>query len=270
MPTRDPQTFGITEVSDNFAFFQAPTREETCSIRNQYKLASLSTCEPVLPPPSAMLTNPSRMGSSSTGTSAYSSGPTGSYSSGPTSSHSSGPTASSPSSGPTGSSYSGPASSSSYSGPTSSHSSGTPALFTSPPPRTMARPKTRIPLFPHPALLMILFSLGICLPPPRTENFCHFLLPRRGSGHVLGYDTTRGTPHPSSVAKLLQRNPRNILLWLSQLQCLQSSGDLDPLAADDPHSLSLQLLFPCETCRKRMMGCLDCKSKNSPLSETLK
>ena len=264
---KDPETFGIKEISGNFAFFQQPTREECSSIKKQYKMASLSTCQPVLPPPTVLPNSP-RMGSCPAGTPAFSSGGAGSYSSG----HASGPTT--PSSGGAGSYSSGHASgpmSSSPSGPTSSPSTGTPALYTSPPPK-LARPRARIPLFPHPALLMILFTMGICLPTPKTKEFYPLLLhPRGWSGQVLSYSNNKEAPHhPSSVVQLLRRHPKSTFLWLSQLQCLQSSGNLDPLAADDPHSLSLQLLFPCPDCRRRMLSCPSCKSKNSPLSETEK
>ena len=145
------------------------------------------------------------------------------------------------------------------------------ALHTSPqsaPPRhTKGRRGKSGFSWPNYSLLFTLISLGLAIAPPKEDiphnqvaAFLHS--PRRGVGHdVLRKPSCCSNPFPS-LGKLLIRNPKSIALWLEVLQ-----ADIDPLAGDDVDSLGLQVLVPCDSCKKQIMSCPHCRSANSPLSE---
>ena len=230
-PDSNGRTFGVLGVVGHFQFFETPSYLDRESIVSQYHLSSVLATEPALPQPSQAPSPPKPSPDSLT--------------------HH-----------------------------TSTKASVQPArqdVLASKPPH--ANPQPAPPrhakgrggrsgfTWPNYSLLFALISLGLAIAPPKQDipyNQVGAILssPRRGVGQsVLHKPSCCSNPFPQ-LGKLLLRNPRSIQLWLEVLQ-----ADVDPLAEDDVDSLGLQVLVPCDSCKKQIMSCPHCKSANSPLSE---
>lgn len=231
-PEDDGQTFGIQSVVGQFSFFDAPSPEDRASISNQYQFSSVALADPGLPQPSIPQLGFQQPSTPPTVTSTIQDKVE-------------------PSQHEVVTNY-------------------TPS--TAQPAPTLARRRKRAGFtWPNPSILLTLITMGLAIVPPRDRlaDHHHVQLPvhlsRRGFGHqhddLYKKPSCCRNPFPL-IGKLMLKNPRSVTLWLEVLQ-----ADVDPLIDDDLDSMGLQLLFPCDSCKRRILSCPSCKSSNSPLSE---